>query len=68
MATFAKVGTVSGEALVVGEWGGRYTDVVGDDSDVLWQEAFHTFLLEEGLWGECGGRGTYQRSSAPLIF
>ena len=38
--------------LVVGEWGGRYTDLP-DSADELWQDTFRDFLRAEGLGSFC---------------
>lgn len=42
-----------GGTVVVGEWGGRYTDLEKDD-DELWQDAFKAFLLESRCTRELG--------------
>ena len=38
----------AGATLIIGEWGGRYTDLA-DDADQLWQQQLKSVLLEERL-------------------
>ncbi len=37
------------QAVVVGEWGGRYGSGTGGQQDVTWQDAFVKYLLSKGM-------------------